>query len=281
MSQALPDDGNTADDVVKKVSGSSFYAAMRMLPRAQRAAMFEIYSFCRMVDDIADDTGPAAGRMERLQHWRDNIYALYAGTALPQLRGLRSAIQDFGLRREDFLAIIDGMKMDVISPIRAPEISTLDLYCDRVASAVGRLSVRVFGIDEALGIALAHHLGRALQLTNILRDLDEDASVGRLYLPSEALREAGIAATEPAMVLSDPAIPGACAFIAAKAHSHFQEANAIMARCPRRTTRAPNIMSEVYKLILDALERRGWKAPRHPVRIGRLRLFWILSRHVF
>jgi squalene synthase HpnD len=281
MSNALSAAGNTTDEVAQKVSGSSFYAAMRMLPKAQRTAMFEIYSFCRTVDDIADDTGPAVGRMEQLQRWRDNIRAVYAGAAPPRLRGLKSAIDDFGLRREDFLAIIDGMEMDVPSPVRAPEMSILDLYCDRVASAVGRLSVRVFGIDEEPGIALAHHLGRALQLTNILRDLDEDAAIGRLYLPGEALREAGIAVTEPAVALSNPAIPGVCALIAGKARQHFREADTIMSRCRRRTTRAPNIMSEVYKLVLDALERRGWNPPRHPVRVGRLRLLWILSRHAF
>src|SRR6201987_4572919 len=110
----------------------------------------------------------------------------------------------FDLGREDFLAIIDGMEMDVRADIRAPDHATLDVYCDRVACAVGRLSVRVFGMPREAGLALAHHLGRALQLTNILRDLDEDASLGRLYLPREGLRDAGIIATEPAAVLANP-----------------------------------------------------------------------------
>ena len=99
------------------------------------------------------------------------------------------------------------MEMDVPQDIRAPDLATLDLYCDRVASAVGRLSVRVFGLPEDDGILLAHHLGRALQLTNILRDIDEDAGIGRLYLPREALLQAGIASDDPLMVISDPALP--------------------------------------------------------------------------
>lgn len=281
MSSPVSAAENTTDDVARKASGSSFYAAMRILPKAQRAAMYEIYAYCRAVDDIADDCGPAAGRMEQLQRWRGDIRSLYAGSTPPHLRGLKSAIQNFDLRVDDFLAIIDGMEMDVGSPIRAPEMSTLDLYCDRVASAVGRLSVRIFGIDGDAGAKLAHHLGRALQLTNILRDLDEDAAIGRLYLPSEALRDAGIFATEPAAVLSNPAIATACAFVAEKARDHFQEADKIMARCPRRNARAPNIMAEAYKLILDALARRGWKPPRHPVRVGRPQLLWILLRNTF
>ena len=157
------------------------------MPREQREAMFEIYSFCRAVDDIADEAGDRNERLAQLQGWRENIDALYAGTTPPHLRGLAQAVRTFDLKREDFHAVIDGMEMDVKSTIRAPDFATLDLYCDRVASAVGRLSVRVFGMEKEAGLALALHLGRALQLTNILRDLDEDAGIGRLYLPREAL----------------------------------------------------------------------------------------------
>ena len=167
----------------RRASGSSFYRAMRMLPKPQREAMFEIYSFCRAVDDIADEPGPRDARMMQLQKWRDDLAALYAGNPVPGLGGLARAVKEFDLRLPDFIAIIDGMEMDVVSTIRAPDMNTLDLYCDRVASAVGRLSVRVFGMAEQPGIALANHLGRALQLTNILRDIDEDAGISRLYLP--------------------------------------------------------------------------------------------------
>ncbi len=272
---------NTAEDAGRKASGSSFYAAMRILPKTQRAAMYEIYAFCRAVDDIADDPGPVVGRMEKLQRWRDDIHALYVGTMPLHLRRLKTAIQNFDLRKDNFLAIIDGMEMDVVAPIRAPDLSTLDVYCDRVASAVGRLSVRVFGITGDAGIALAHHLGRALQLTNILRDLDEDAAVGRLYLPGETLRQAGIAATDPADVLNDPALATVCASVVEKAGYHFREADKIMAGCPRRNARAPSIMGEAYKLILDALVERGWSPPRRPVRVGKRQLLWILLRHMF
>src|SRR4051794_19658393 len=154
-------------------SGSSFYAAMRILPRAQRDAMFQIYSFCRQDDDIADSDGPREQRLAALQQWREDIDALYGGQPPARLRDYVGSVQKFGLEREDFLAIVDGMEMDVPADIRAPDLATLDLYCDRVASAVGRLSVRVFGLPQEDGILLAHHLGRALQLTNILRDIDE------------------------------------------------------------------------------------------------------------
>ena len=162
-----------------RASRSSFYMAMRLMPAEQRQAMFEIYSFCRAVDDIADNSGPRDVHLAQLQRWRHDVDAIYAGAAPPDLHALAEAIRTFDLRRDDFLAVIDGMEMDVIAPIRAPDWATLDLYCDRVASAVGRLCVRVFKMEDAQGIALAHHLGRALQLTNILRDIDEDAGIGR------------------------------------------------------------------------------------------------------
>jgi presqualene diphosphate synthase len=265
----------------ERASGSSFYNAMRVLPRAQREAMFEIYSFCRQVDDIADSSGPRGERREELARWRADIDALYAGKPVPRTRGLQAPVRNFGLRREDFHAVIDGMEMDVVGDIRAPDDAALELYCDRVASAVGRLSVRVFGMEERDGIALAHHLGRALQLTNILRDLDEDAAFGRLYLPAEALREAGIAATDPPAVLAHPALGKACARVVERARGHFIEADAIMARNPRRTVRAPRIMAEAYRLILDGLVARGWSHPRRPIHLPKSRLLWIIMRHAF
>ena len=263
----------------QRASGSSFYAAMRIMPKAQREAMFEIYSFCRAVDDIADEAGPHDGRIERLNHWRADIDALYAGTAPPHLRALGLAVRTFNLQREDFLAVIDGMEMDVVSTIRAPGFATLDLYCDRVASAVGRLSVRVFGMERDAGLALAHHLGRALQLTNILRDLDEDAAIGRLYLPQEALREAGITTTDPVEALAHPAIDRACMPIVARAEHHFAESEAIMARSPRRIVRTPRIMAEAYRLILARTSARGWQAPRTKVSLPRWQFLLILLRN--
>ncbi len=278
---ALAEAAAASDTAAARAAGSSFYNAMRILPRAQRHAMFEIYAFCRQVDDIADSSGPRSARREQLDCWRADIQALYAERPVARTRGLIAPVRDFALRREDFQAIIDGMEMDVVGDIRAPDDETLDLYCDRVASAVGRLSVRVFGMDEGDGLALAHHLGRALQLTNILRDLDEDAAVGRLYLPAQALRAAGIAATEPAAVLLNPALGTACQIVVDRARAHFAQADTIMGRSARRSVRAPRIMAEAYRAILDSLVERGWSHPRRPIHIRRARLLWIIMRHAF
>jgi phytoene synthase len=262
-------------------SGSSFYAAMRILPRAEREAMFQIYSFCRQVDDIADSDGPRQQRLAALQQWRDDIEALYRGDPPARLRDYVASVRKFGLKAADFLAIVDGMEMDVPEDIRAPDLATLDLYCDRVASAVGRLSVRVFGLAEADGIELAHHLGRALQLTNILRDIDEDAAIGRLYLPRENLLAAGISGSDPLGVAADPKLPEACAPLVLRARGHFEQADKIMARNPRRVVRAPRIMSKYYRAILELLVARGFAAPRAPVRLNKLGRIAILVRYAF
>ena len=268
-----------AADYGTAATGSSFYAAMRILPREQREAMFQIYSFCRQVDDIADSDGPRPERLAALQQWRDDIEALYRGDPPSRLRDYAVSVRNFDLQREDFLAVVDGMEMDVPRDIRAPDHATLDLYCDRVASAVGRLSVRVFGLPQDDGIQLAHHLGRALQLTNILRDIDEDAAIGRLYLPREGLLDAGIAGDEPLRAISDPLLPKVCASLVARARVHFEEADEIMRRNPRRLVRAPKIMSRYYRAILELLVARGFAAPRSPVRLNKIARIAIVLRH--
>jgi presqualene diphosphate synthase len=276
-SAALPPD---ADAIRQKVEGSSFYSAMRLMPEADRNAMFAIYAFCRAVDDIADDgEGTRAERAERLAAWRRDLDALYAGGQASLSAFLAPHVQRYGLRKVDFLAVIDGMDMDVAQDIRAPDLATLDLYCERVASAVGRLSVKVFGMDEGPGFELAHHLGRALQLTNILRDIDEDAAIGRLYLPREYLSAAGIETDEPLPAINAAGIDDACQAVAQLAHTHYRAAMSVLAQHPRGQLRAPRLMGAVYSVILAKMEKQGWAAPRMRAKVGKAELLMIVLRH--
>ena len=263
----------------KQVSGSSFYTAMRLMPKAERQAMFEIYMFCRLVDDIADDgTRPRPQRAEALARWRQDLQALHAGQPAGQAAFLGGTVKRFGLKLEDFLAVIDGMEMDVTADIRAPDLATLDLYCSRVADAVGRLSTRVFGMDEAPGHALAHRLGHALQLANILRDLDEDAAMGRLYLPRELLLQAGIDSTDPGTVVGDARVDAACRALAAEAAEHFAAADRLLRSRPKGQLLAPRLMAAVYRALLDDMLATGWAPPRRRPRLGKLRLLAIVAR---
>jgi phytoene synthase len=279
MTAALERDPPAAS-TEQQASGSSFYAAMRLLPPAERSAMFAIYAFCRVVDDVADEPGPTVDERRReLEAWRADLAALYASAPPERIRFLSESVRRFGLRQDDFLAIVDGMEMDVDGPIIAPAFQQLDLYCDRVASAVGRLSVRIFGMPEAEGLELAFHLGRALQLTNILRDLDEDAQMGRVYLPAEALAAAGIESREPLAVIADRRIDAACRWVAKRAHEHYAKADAVLKARPSGRIRSPRLMRQVYSEILHAMEAEGWSPPRRRVSLAKMRLLWIVLRH--
>ena len=262
-----------------KAKSSSFYAGMRVLPEAARNAMFAIYAFCRAVDDIADEQGAdAETRNRELDAWRSDLGHLYAGGDPGRCAFLIEHVARFGLRQRDFAAVIDGMQMDVDADIVAPDFAVLDLYCDRVASAVGRLSVKTFGMAEEPGDALAHHLGRALQLTNILRDLDEDAGIGRLYLAREWLEAAGIKARDPTAIVADPRIDAAARRCAAIAHEHYEAANRILAARPKGRLIAPRLMSAVYSAILRKMEAVGWAAPRERVKLSKAALISIIIR---
>lgn len=250
-------------------SGSSFTAGMRILPRDRREAMFALYAFCREVDDIADDGATPESRRADLDSWREKIARLFrkdgdsgaGGDSITQ--ALAPAIRRFGLVEADFQTIIDGMAMDAgAAPLRAPDSATLDLYCDRVASAVGRVSVRIFGDSSDNALRVAHHLGRAFQLTNILRDLAEDADRGRLYLPEELLARHRVVSRDPKAVLEDPGLRPVCRDLARLAQEHFVRAGAAMRLCRQGAMRPAQLMGAFYRAILERLIAEDWRNPR-------------------
>ena len=276
---AAPADLDAVENLVR-AAGTSFYRGMRVLPPDRRMAMYAVYAFCRLVDDVADEPAPIEEKRAGLDAWRARIAGLYEGAAAgPVERVLLPAVRRFALRREDFLAVIEGMQMDAETAIVAPDRATLDLYCDRVASAVGRLSVRAFGDSSESADQVAWHLGRALQLTNILRDLAEDASRGRLYLAREWLDAAGVL-PDPDTVLAAPGLPRACALAAAEAHGRFRGAHAAMRRCDSRAMRPARLMGATYAAILRRLERRGWDRPGERVSLPKWEKAWIAARYL-
>lgn len=283
MTRRLPLGAEQADlhdvEAVVRAAGTSFHRGMAVLPPDRRHAMYAVYAFCRIVDDIADEEAPFATKLPRLDEWRARIHALYAGQtdgAVPRV--LKLAIAAFQLREADFIAVIDGMQMDCEVAIVAPDAATLDLYCDRVAAAVGRLSVRAFGDMSGEADRVAFHLGRALQLTNILRDVHEDAGRGRLYLPREHL-EAEMVPLHPHAAIDHPRVGAVCARLAAEAHGHFEQAAAWMERCDRRAMRPARLMGATYAALLSMLQRRGWQRLDVPTRLPKWRKVLIAIRY--
>ena len=277
--RADPTDLLAIERIVQQ-AGTSFYRGMRILPPDRRSALYAIYAFCRLVDDIADEPADMAVKRGQLDEWRAAVAALYAGQARDAVtRVLAAMVARYGLRQEDFLAVIDGMQMDAETVIAAPSLAVLDTYCDRAAAAVGRLSVRAFGDGAAQADAVAFSLGRALQLTNILRDLAEDAARGRLYLPREWLDEAGVP-HDPGGALAAPPFTGGGGRVAAEARRRFRLADAAMRCCDPRAMRPARIMGATYSAVLARLEARGWIDLHAAVRLPKWRKLWIAGRHM-
>lgn len=276
---SLADDERHVREVTR-AAGSSFYWAMRILPPARRQAMFAIYAFCRVVDDIADGDAPDAEKRHQLAEWRTEIGRIYDGTPVhPVARALVRPAHTYGLGKDDFHAVIDGMEMDVGAGIRAPDLKILELYCRRVAGAVGLLSIRAFGTGGPKAEEFAIALGSALQLTNILRDLKEDAAVGRLYLPSELLRRYGIIADDPDEVLRHPALPAVCDDLARIARERFDRAEAALAECDRQTLRPAVVMMMHYRRILGRMMEGGWRILDQRVKISKVEKVWLAVRY--
>ena len=268
-----------AVEAIVRAAGTSFYQGMRMLPPDRRHAMYAIYAFCRIVDDIADEEGDLDAKRASLARWRDIIADLYRGkTEGPVTRVLLLAIRRFQLRTEDFIAVIDGMETDAETVVLAPDMATLDLYCDRVASAVGRLSVRAFGDSSAAADQVAYNLGRALQLTNILRDIKEDADRGRSYLPREYLQDAGVP-LDPVAMQTAPGLPLVCDRLSALAHRYFRDAAAAMDRCDPTAMRPARLMGATYDSLLTEVEKRGWKRLNERVSLPKWRKLWLVCRY--
>jgi len=265
---------------IVKRSGTSFYWAMRLLPKFKREAIFAVYAFCREVDDVADEPGTPGEKMRGLDAWQAEIDRLFEdGSATrPVTRALAASIRTFDFRKEDFDAVIAGMRMDAVERLRIADGDELALYCDRVACAVGRLSCAVFGVPTDKAHTLSKNLGDALQLTNILRDVYEDALRDHVYLPGDLLRRHGCDATDARSLLTQSGVAAACHELAELAETRFAAAEAVMRTCERRAVRPAVIMKNVYLDILVNLRRRGWERLSEPLPRSKFRKYSLVAR---
>lgn len=271
----------TPTQSVGSYSGSSFFWALKTLPAKQRDAMFAIYGFCREVDDIADGNGDPEEKRARLQTYREAVEHLFSNrkVAVPAVQALKAVVTDYAIDKVDLLAVIDGMETDARHQVRIADEAAFDIYLDQVACAVGRLSDKVFGLSGADAEKLAHHLGRALQITNILRDLQEDADRDRIYLPADLLARHGIGESEPFAVLAHPRLDDALDELAVRAEACYRRADDALKGLDRAKTRAPRIMMAVYREILERLRRRGLAKCTEPVRLSKWTKLWLAVRH--
>ncbi|MBY8975708.1 squalene/phytoene synthase family protein [Rhodobacteraceae bacterium NNCM2] len=241
-------------------SGSSFGPGMKILPRARREGMWALYAFSRVIDDIADEDWPLADKHRLLDDWRAEIDQLYAGKPVSAIgQALAEPVRNFDLQREEFLALVDGMQMDADGPVIAPEMATFRLYTRRVAGAVGMLSMRIFGAwvgDASERFALS--LGDAFQITNILRDIEEDAGLGRLYLPRETLLRAELPMI-PAEIPGHPNLSRAGAELGGLASEEFAKARAEIPAHSRRALMPALMMMGVYESYLAQMSAADFR----------------------
>ncbi len=267
---------------VVHASQTSFLWMMKVLPRERRHAMYALYAFCREVDDIVDKPGDFDSKIRALEVWRAEIDRLYDGTpSKPTVYALVGPVERFDLPKDEFIAIIDGMAMDACADVRMETMDDLLLYCRRVAGAVGILSLQIMGFHSSMGRALAEHLGNAFQLTNILRDLKEDVSIGRLYVPLSLLRAQGAPTSPIQSTLLHVGFARACEDLAKSARGFYAEADRIISTIGRRQLRPVVIAFTSYRDIFDRLLERGFSNLDRPVRLSRASKLWNAVRSGF
>ena len=259
-------------------SGSSFYYSFLFLPADRRRAITALYAFCREVDDIADEVSDVSIARTKLAWWRTEVANLFAGSPQhPVSRALAPFASPFGVDAPRLNEIIDGMEMDLVQH-RYADFASLGRYCHRVAGVVGQLSAGIFGYSNPRTIEYAEKLGIAFQLTNIIRDVGEDARRDRVYLPADELARFGLTAEDILRRRADDRFRALMAFQADRANAHYDEALRLLAPEDRANQRAGLIMAAIYRTLLDEIREDGFRVLEQRVSLTPLRKLWIASR---
>ena len=268
------------DKAVK--SGSSFYYSFLFLPPERRRAITALYAWCRELDDVADSQGDRGVARRKLDWWAQEVRDLYAGAPThPVTRALQPFLAPFGIQRRQLMEVIDGMRMD-LDDVRYLDFESLKLYCRRAAGVVGEMAAGIFGYSDAQTLVYADRLGLAFQLTNIIRDVGEDARMGRVYLPQQDLIRHGLSRQQflsgRAGLEEQPAFRALMAEQAARARDAYREAFAALPEVDRNRQRPGLIMAAIYVALLDEIERSGYAVLNQRIALTPLRKFWLACR---
>jgi len=259
-------------------SGSSFYYSFLFLPPERRRAITALYAFCREVDDAVDEPSDAAIARARLAWWRDEVARLFRGTPQhPVSQALAPAVRDFGVTEAGLSEIMDGMEMD-LAQTRYLDYAALRLYCHRVAGVVGRLAAGIFGATDRRTYEYAERLGLAFQLTNIIRDVGEDARKNRIYLPMDEMQRFGVTAADILGARETEDFRRLMDFQSARARGCYDEALALLPSADRRAQRPGLVMAAIYRALLEEIARDGYRVLRQRVALTPIRKLWIAWR---
>ena len=256
-------------------SGSSFYYSFLFLPRDKRRAITALYAFCREVDDVVDECSDEQVARTTLAWWRGQVGQIYGGKPQhPVAIALVPVVKQFNLAQEHLLEIIDGMEMDLDQP-RYSDFKSLQLYCYRVASVVGLLSVEIFGYQDRHTLKYAHDLGIALQLTNIIRDVGEDARRNRIYLPMDELKRFNVTAADILNGVENENFQQLMAFQIERAQLFYRQALSQLPVTDKKNQRTGLIMAAIYRATLDEVVHSGCHVLKERVSLTPLRKLWL------
>ena len=256
-------------------SGSSFYYSFMFLPPERRRAITALYAFCREVDDAVDEPGDAQVARAKLAWWRDEVARLYAGEARhPVTQALVPSIGPFNIQQRHLGEIMDGMEMD-LTQNRYPDFESLRLYCHRVAGVVGLLAASIFGYHNPKTLEYAENLGLAFQLTNIIRDVGEDARKDRIYIPTDEMQRFGVSAAEVLNAQQTENFSRLMAFQAERVQRCYADALAALAPEDRRAQRPGLVMAAIYRTLLDEIGRDGYQVLARRTALTPIRKLWI------
>lgn len=256
-------------------SGSSFYYSFLFLPPERRRAITALYAFCREVDDTVDDATDQSVARIKLAWWRNEVTQMYSGTPThPVMLALKPHIQPYDLKQEHLQAIIDGMEMD-LDQSRYLDYPNLNKYCWHVAGVVGILSASIFGVTNPQTLKYAETLGLAFQLTNIIRDVGEDARKGRIYLPIDELQQFNVTAADLLNARHSEKFEALMKFQAARAQQLYDDAFALLPKEDRRAQRPGLMMAAIYRTLLDEIERDGFHVLTQKISLTPLRKLWL------
>jgi phytoene synthase len=256
-------------------SGSSFYYAFLFLPKPRREAITAFYAFCREVDDVVDEVSDPGVAQTKLAWWQTEVARAFAGQPQhPAMRALMPAVSAFGLEERQLQAVIEGCRMD-LEQTRYLDFPSLERYCHLVAGVVGEVSARIFGQTQPATTEYAHKLGLAFQLTNIIRDVGEDAMRGRIYLPISELQQFDVKAHEINKRQYSDRFVALMRFQAERAHRLYDEALALLPAEDRRSQKPGLMMASIYRTLLREIESDGFQVLHQRVSLTPLRKFWL------
>ncbi|WP_027014822.1 presqualene diphosphate synthase HpnD [Comamonas composti] len=256
-------------------SGSSFYYAFLFLPRERRAAITAFYAFCREVDDVVDETSDPGVAATKLAWWQGEVHKGFAGQpSHPVMQALAPHIASYGIQEQHLQAVIEGCRMD-LEQTRYLDFAGLERYCHLVAGVVGEVAARIFGQTDAATTAYAHKMGLAFQLTNIIRDVGEDAMRGRIYLPISELQQFDVKAHEINKREYSERFTDLMRFQARRAHGLYNEALALLPAADRRAQKPGLMMASIYRTLLREIEAENFQVLHQRISLPPLRKFWL------